>query len=361
MQKALTLLLAAAALELTACGGRSFLSGAATSRGTAELQAEIWNELTLGADTRCSNGEGYSFWIHPGTTDNLVIDFMGGGACWNEATCRAGDFTRDVSTLRQVIDYGYDKGIYDRENPDNPFANDWHVIVPYCSGDIHWGDATVTYGEGASAFQVHHKGAANARAVLDWVERNIQKPKRVLVTGCSAGAYGSALWAAHVMKHYEGVPVVQFGDSGSGVITDDFFRKSFPSWNAEPAFPSFIEALDPSKVDLRQKSLADLYIGVARAFPQNRLSQFNHTGDASQLLQFTRMGGKDPAEWARRMLASVEAIDDATENFASFTVPGSEHCAILEDDFYEIEAGGQRLVRWLERSMTERVESVSGS
>jgi hypothetical protein len=349
---------AVAALAL-ACGGRSFSAGAATSRSASDLQQGIWNELTLGGDTRCARGGAYSFWVHPGTTNEVVIDFMGGGACWNDATCRAGDFTQDVSALRQVIDFGYEKGIYDRDNPDNPFANDWHVIVPYCTGDIHWGDATVTYGTGANLFEIHHKGAVNTRAVLQWVERNLAKPERVFVTGCSAGAYGSALWSAHVMKHYQGIPVVQFGDSGAGIITDDFFRQSFPSWNAEPAFPSFIEALDPSKVDLRQKSLSDLYIGVAQAFPENRMSQFNHTEDASQLLQYTRMGGTDPAEWTRRMLASVRAIDDATENFASFSVAGDAHCALVEDDFYEVEAGGKKLVRWLGSSLKGRVESVS--
>ena len=36
-------------------------------------------------------------------------------------------------------------GLYDYEHVDNPFR-DHHVIhIPYCTGDIHWGDATVAY------------------------------------------------------------------------------------------------------------------------------------------------------------------------------------------------------------------------
>jgi hypothetical protein len=279
------------------------------------------------------------------------------GSATTTTPCRAGDFSQDVSGLRQIVDAGYQLGIYDRDNPANPFRDDWYVLVPYCTGDIHWGDATVSYGKGEDAFEIHHKGAVNARAVLDWVERNVSDADRVFVTGCSAGSYGSALWSATVMKHYANVPVVQFGDSGAGVITDDFFRESFPSWNAERAFPAFIPGLDPAVVDLRTKSLPDLYIGVSNAFPDNRMSQFNHGEDASQLLQFTRMGGKDPAEWTRKMRASLQRIDEATGNFAAFTVPGERHCAILEDDFYEIESGGVKLTQWLADSLEKRVAS----
>lgn len=345
-------------LTLVGCGGHSFLAGGAQGKTAAELRPGVWNELTLAGDTRCAAGGAYSFWVHPGTTQRVVVDFMGGGACWDEATCRGGDFTQDVDGLRQIIDFGYRKGIYDLDNPKNPFGQDWYVLVPYCTGDIHWGDATVRYGEGAEALTVHHKGAVNSRAVLAWVEQNFKAPERLFVTGCSAGAYGSALWSSHLMKHYEGVPVVQFGDSGAGVITKDFFKASFPSWKAEQAFPSFIEALDPAKTDLRQKSLADLYIEVAKAFPNNRMSQFNRTRDESQLLQFTRMGGTDPNEWTRGMLASVRSIDQVTENFASFSYDDSGHCATLVDDFYEVKVGDVQLVDWLRDSLEKGVPSV---
>jgi len=341
-----------------ACGGNSFPAGSAGSRSAADLRPDKWNELSLGGDTRCANGDPYAFWVHPGTTKNLVIDFMGGGACWNDATCAAGDFSQDVDGLRTIVDMGYTKGIYDRVRKDNPFAQDWYVLVPYCTGDIHWGNAEATYKRGDSTFTIQHKGAVNARAVLDWTEKNVPDPARVFVTGCSAGAYGAALWSSRLMKHYGNASVVQFGDSGAGIITIDFFRKSFPSWKAEAAFPGFIDALDPAKVDLREKSLADLYIEVAKAFPDNRMSQFNRTEDKSQLLHFARMGGASSADWTRQMLASVQRIDDATENFASFTARGDGHCGTLEDDFYDIEVGGTRLVDWLRRSLDGKVETI---
>lgn len=350
--------LAAGLVLVMGCGGNSFLAGSASSKTAADLQPGVWNELTLSGDTKCAAGGSYSFWVHPGTTKQIVVDFMGGGACWDQATCHSGDFTQDIDGLRTIIDYGYSKGIYDLNNPKNPFGQDWYILVPYCTGDIHWGNATVSYGEGEGAVTVHHKGAVNSRAVLDWVEKNFTDPDRLFVTGCSAGAYGSALWSSRLMKHYDQVPILQFGDSGAGVITKDFFKASFPSWKAEEAFPAFIDALDPAKTDLRQKTLADLYIEVAKAFPQNRMSQFNRTRDKSQLLQFTRMGGRDPADWTKGMLDSVHRIDEATNNFASFSYEDDGHCATLVDDFYEVQVGGVRLVDWIRESLEKGGTSV---
>ena len=42
-------------------------------------------------------------------------------------------------------------GFYDHDNAENPFKDWYHVIIPYCTGDIHWGDAVTTYNEGMSS------------------------------------------------------------------------------------------------------------------------------------------------------------------------------------------------------------------
>lgn len=326
----------------------------------ADLERGAWNEIRPGGATVCARGEPYAFWIWPGTTDRLVIDFAGGGACWSEGTCDpdVARFEDDVDGLRAAVAAGYARGIYAKDREDNPVADDWHVLVPYCTGDVHWGDATVTYGSGADATTIHHRGAVNTRAVLDFAGRAVPRPSRVLVTGCSAGAYGSALWSAHVAHRWPDADVVQLGDSGAGVVTDTFFREGFPVWRAEGAFPSFVPELAPASVDLRTKSLADLYVGVSRHFPRMRMSQFNRTSDADQLLYYTAMGGQDPRAWQREMLASIARIEQAAPRFASFTVPGEDHCITPSDDLYELEVAGVRFVDWLGELLAGPVPSV---
>ncbi len=210
-----------------------------------------------------------------------------------------------------------------------------------------WGNNRTWYGQGQNAFPIDHVGAVNTQAVFRWVFANFREPEQVLVTGCSAGSYGSALWSAHVMDHWPEADVVQFGDRGAGIITEQFFADSFPSWNAEPAFPAWIDSLDPAQVSLLDKSLSDLYVGVADAYPNHEMSQFNTRLDSTQVSYFEFMGG-DEAAWSAGMLESVAAIESRASNFCSFTADGEQHCILGAENLYSMEADGVRVVDWLQ-------------
>ncbi len=309
-----------------------------------------WNEFNPGGDTICSRGTDYAYWVYPGTVNKVIVDFIGGGACWNELTCGlAGAIFEDsVDAVRARIEAGMAEGFYDHDNEENPFKDWYHVIVPYCTGDIHWGDATQVYGEGTEQeITIHHRGAVNSRAVLGWVYDNFAEPEQVLVTGCSAGSYGSALWAADVMRQYPDAEVFQFGDSGAGIITEQFFMDSFPSWNAEAAFPKDIEALDPELVDLQSLALPDLYVGIANHYENQWMSQYNTIADDNQTFYFEAMGGSGVEEWTMLMLSSIDEIEGGASNFASFTAPGEQHCILPYDNFYTVESNGVKLTDWL--------------
>jgi len=325
-----------------------------TTSGPPTLPTDLkdgWNEIKPGGDTICSRGAEYAYWVRPGTVNKVVIDFIGGGACWNEVTCgyAGAIFEESVDTVRKAVEENEPKGIYDHEKAENPFKDWYHVVVPYCTGDIHWGDSVTTYGEGtAEEVTINHKGAVNSRAVLSWVYDNFSGPEQVLVTGCSAGSYGAALWSADVMNHYPDSRVLQFGDSGAGIITETFFNESFPSWNAKDAFPPGIPELDPSKVDIQKLALPDLYAGIASHYPDHWMSQYNTVRDENQTFFFTAMGGAGGAEeWGKRMLASVGEIKTRAPNFNAFVAPGEQHCILLFDNFYTVEAGGVKLADWL--------------
>jgi hypothetical protein len=199
-----------------------------------------WNVVYPGGKTICSRGDKYMFAVHPGKLNKLVVDFEGGGACWTTASCGFATalFKERAEDSLKYIQQGYSEGIYDRKNAKNPFKDWYHVFVPYCTGDIHWGDSVKTYGSGANAFTINHKGAVNVRAVLKWIADNFGAPEQIFVTGCSAGSYGSLLWAHHLIKQYPQSKVYQFGDSGAGIVTNNFLKDSFPNWNALQATPN---------------------------------------------------------------------------------------------------------------------------
>ncbi|HKE17216.1 MAG TPA: pectin acetylesterase-family hydrolase [Kofleriaceae bacterium] len=317
--------------------------------------ADGWNELAPGGDTICSRGTDYAYWVRKGSVNKVVIDFIGGGACWDATTCAFADslFEETVDSVRDQIDSGEAHGFYDDQNEANPFKDWYHVIIPYCTGDVHWGDAVAVYSEGQpDEVTINHKGAVNSRAVLGWVYDNFDTPEQVMVTGCSAGAYGAALWSAYVMQQYPDSQVFQFGDSGAGIITDSFFQDSFPSWNAQAAFPTFIPELDPGQNDILDSHLPDLYAGIANFFPDRWMSQYNTIRDENQYFFYQAMGGGALEEWTQGMLDSVSEIESRAPNFSAFIAPGEQHCILPYDNFYTVESNGVTLIDWLNEMLT---------
>lgn len=353
------------------CGDRVVSEGRPGQPSPDKPQGEVptlptldegWSEIATGGETICSRGTDYAFFVNPGTVNRVVIDFIGGGACWNAQTCSFADaiFNPDIENIRAAIADDDPHGFYEREREENPFRDWYHVVIPYCTGDIHWGNNVATYGEGDSEVVINHKGAINSQAVLDWVYDNFSAPEQVFVTGCSAGSYGSAMWAPHVMDHYQDSHVIQFGDSGAGIITQNFFEESFPSWKAESTFPTWIPELDPEQNDLYEMSLGDLYVAVANHYPEHQTSQYNTAFDNNQVFYFQAMGGGDEQAWSEQMHASIADIEARADSFVSFIPSGDQHCILGFDNFYSVNIGDDRLVDWLAAMVDEvPIESVA--
>jgi len=303
-----------------------------------------WLEVKPGGDTRCSRGSEYSYFVRPGLTDKLLVEFQGGGACWNTGTCSIAGaiFTETVDAVRQTVGV-YKEGIYDHSNPDNPFQNWTHVFVPYCTGDVHWGNKTEDYG----AFTIEHNGYNNSLSAMSWIAENITAPSKVAVTGCSAGGYGSLLWSGWLMEYFPDSDVVQFSDSATGIITDAFFKDSFPSWGVERAFPSWIPELDLNRQNYLDLDLAKTYQAIANHYPDQILAHFTTLWDSTQIRYYQYMNGGTAEEWSTKMTESINGLTRSTPNFATYIAPGAGHCIINKPDFYTLEVGGKKFVDWV--------------
>jgi hypothetical protein len=325
-----------------------------------------WTEINPGGETSCSRGQPWGFFVRPGTVNKVVVEFQGGGACWNKGTCSFADaiFKDNIDDIRQAVVDGNSSGLTDHSNEANP-VKDWtHVYIPYCTGDIHWGHNRKVYGEGEpDSVEVQHRGAINGMAALRWMTDNLTQPETVLATGCSAGSYGSIGWTPHLAHTYPEARVVQFGDCGAGIITDTFLRDSFPAWNADWFMPEWIDTLDPDKVDIGELTLADLYKRIGAFYPNVMLAQFNTVLDSNQTFYFDAMGGDGGAEaWSAKMRASIHEIAESTPNFRYFIGDGERHCIVPSNRFFTLETEGQSLVDWVSRLLAgEAVENVACS
>ena len=339
------------------------------------LPASSWmNELYYGRTTeisgpdgtQCARGGPFSFFVTPFETDRVVIHFQSGGACWNGQSCAFADglFSPTVDAARTGFVNGtIRQGLLDFANPDNPVTGWTHVFVPYCTGDIHWGNRRTTYNEGAgNEVTIQHRGAQNVRAVLSWAERNLPNAREVLITGCSAGGYASIAWMPWIAEAFPEADIIQIGDSAQGIITDSFFEESFPAWNALELLPEFIPDFDQRNPDFNylDLSLGALYRIAADFYPQFRFAGIESSRDSTGVFFYSAMGGEGgPEEWSRRMNASVDEIAAAAPNYRFFVGEGTYHCAVNDARLYELESDGVSLLDWFRARLDgTAVESV---
>lgn len=331
------------------CLGIILLTSFAISSGYASSLGRLgadWEEYKPGGRTACARGGDFSFFVSPGSVNKVVIDFMGGGACWDGDTCNSGGIF--IDSIEEFISRfsGSMKGAYDRSNIDNPFKDWHHVVIPYCTGDIHWGDSEQQYrGYDGNYFAIEHRGAANARAVLSWLQANY-RPDTILVTGCSAGAYGSIYWTPHVRKLFTESRVHQFGDSGVGVISAAFNAIMLERWRPDLHAPRWIPSLDPEQVDWTKLGVNDLYKRVAAFHSDGRYAQLSSKYDIAQTFFYELMGG-DPSSWSQKMSAQLADLRSSIVTFSSYISGGENHCVLPNNAFYTQNTNGVLFRDWL--------------
>ncbi len=316
-----------------------------------DLQTGTWTQISPGGDTVCSNGTPFSYFVRPADepSDDLLVHFQGGGACWFADSC---DLTRSP-TYDPFVDETDNPanspvGIFDFENADNPFSDYNMVLVPYCTGDVHIGNAETTYETPASrsreagSVTIQHRGFVNASAVLDWTFENVPEPETVFVTGCSAGAIPSPFYTQFIAEAYPAARIEQLGDAAGGYRNPALTEAVFGSWGTENILSDLYAGIDIN--DLRFETF---YSTVAAAFPDITMTQYNAAYDQVQtgFLLLGGLRGFELPDLLSANYADIEAGD--TDNFASFTVGGNSHCVTVTPDFYTYGVNGQRFVDWV--------------
>ncbi len=312
-----------------------------------------WETVVPGGETICSDGSPYRFFVHRGDPGKLLIEFEGGGACWSGATCEGDVYNRNVTTDREMArQAGQLQGIYDRANPQNPLKDFSHVYIPYCTGDLHWGNSATSYtGSAGNSFVIQHKGALNAASALNWAAANVPAPGQLAVAGCSAGGYGAALWSARIAQAYPGARMVELADSAAGVVPQGFFAVPFQNWNVADAWPGFIPDLAPNRIDPANLSLPIFYTAIAGFYPAASFAQFNTRADSVQIFFYALSKGSisatDAVDWSTNMVASVEQISAQNPNFRAYLAAGNDHCIINRPSFYTQSVSGRKFSDWV--------------
>jgi hypothetical protein len=312
----------------------------------------------------------FRFWSKKGASKNLVVYFEGGGACWDNLTCSfpigtglpAQFYVPQVAPGTNPANYS---GLFDQSNPANP-VKDWSfVYIPYCTGDIHTGSATKEYFNagnsllgGLPSYTIQHRGFDNFMVVLDWINKNFDAPKSILVTGSSAGGYGAAANFPYIADSYPNAHMYVLADASQGVTTAAFDtgEPGRNSWN--PQLPQWIFGAPPTSV-----SSADLLRRAAEAYPRAKISQFTTTLDGVQvgfygvMKQFYGPGGScpDPAvDWNQQMIGALGSYGSEVRNFRYYLASGTYHTIMRSPLFYTEDSAGIAYSSWLASMLANR-------
>jgi hypothetical protein len=242
-------------------------------------QCELWSKVEP-AGAVCSDGSQYKFFVNfTEKSDNLLVMFEPGGACWDYESCTGG--ARGAANPHGISDdhlssYQYLNLL--RRTEDNP-ARDYNLVwVSYCTGDVHGGDKVATYENpaGGEPLTYRHVGLADTQAVIDYLKPLFPSVPRLFVTGCSAGGIGALENYAFVR---EGLPGSQCGyaldDSGPAFHSDgnakELQETVRTAWNLDTLFDKLSKA---TKVPVSELSgdFARLNTALADRYKSDRFA-----------------------------------------------------------------------------------------
>lgn len=315
-------------------------------RTSAEVPAASlvagWNPIEPGGDTTCATGAPYRFFARPGSSERLLIYFDGGGACWTADTCNPdGQPTYMSRTPRQPPA----AGIFDFDNPDNPFAPFSVVVVGYCTGDVHLGDGDTTYevktDTGVKALPIHHRGQVNAQAVLAWTYAHYPAPAQVVVAGSSAGGVATPFYASLVARHYPAARIIAIGDGANAFTSRGMSGIDQARWGS----PGVITR-HPGWEQYKSAGVNELYRIAARLTPHVRFYQVDTAYDDTQRA-FLELAGTRAPNVSRFIREGHARVDDAQRPPRWFLAGGEVHTLLGLPVFYTYEGGGWQFRQWM--------------
>jgi hypothetical protein len=188
---------------LAACAGQAAPphDGPPPAPTLPELTPGEWTAFSPGGETGCADGSPYTFYVRPGTVNKVVVDFRGRRRVLERRDLRA---RRHVSAQhRQLLEPRLPRGQPLGFTTMQP-GKSGRRLVSRLRQLLHRRRASRRQRGG-----LRDRGTARGRsttavrttcAVLSWVEREFGAPEAVFVTGCSAGAYGAALYTPRLAE-----------------------------------------------------------------------------------------------------------------------------------------------------------------
>lgn len=324
-----------------------------------DLPLNEWTRIDLSDQTQCSDGSDYRIYARRGESENLLIHFAGGGMAWDARSASQPITLANTSgfyfpNIWEIIRATLD-GIFKYDNPQNPFAGWNEVYIPYCTGDFHIGDTNITYTlDDGKEFTIRHNGRQNVTEALDWIYATFQQPPKLVVSGESAGAFGSTFWVPAIASHYAASDTYHLSDGAflrapnwESIVNDVWKAESQSRYGFTPnenlINSAYLRDLPPTAPRITYLQINTLYDGVLTYFD----SVLNDATPDSTYAE----------AWSQAMRASIAEVAASGLDYNYYLTDygldpktgATPHTSISASLFYGIEQDDVPLADWVRR------------
>ncbi|KAF1313506.1 Gpi-anchored leucine-rich lipoprotein, partial [Globisporangium splendens] len=291
----------------------------------------------------------------------LLLYFQGGGACSGADTC---GFSLQCSlgashTFNPNAEPG-SSGALNRTNSDNLFK-DWNIVhIPYCTGDLHIGNATQSVPEGVfEAFlnqsqcrkqnmTTYLNGFENTQSALKWALANYPNPEHLIIGGSSAGSLAAQALSTHVANLWKvegsSIRYSMLGDSYVGVLPDDEKPSSvvldyFGACDVDLSLPADVVTACKN----HSMGVVELMSSLIKEVPYSDWLFIDSKADRTQRLfyellkqgilgyPFTNL--ISPADFFGNMTTMINAYKTVSSRISTFFVEGEKHVFLYYEGY----------------------------
>ena len=275
----------------------------------------------------CLVGGEYTMATREGSAEELMIFLEGGGAC-NSLLCQA---TPSASPGMPTF------GILNPASSNNPAANFNVAYLPYCDGSVFSGDVDIDDNDDGTVDR-YHRGLKNLSASIDVIASNFPAPSRILLTGNSAGGFGTDYMLPLVRKLYPDPPIDLVNDSGVGISRPGYVDFVSQEWNATRFIPEGCETcVSP------EGHTTGYHIFQLDEDPNLRMGFMSTKQDSVIADVFVGIGGE---AFEAALLQEMAVLEEAhPERFRSLIADGNSHTFIQAQ--FEREVAGIPVYQWV--------------
>ncbi|MCL2372876.1 MAG: pectin acetylesterase-family hydrolase [Defluviitaleaceae bacterium] len=324
-----------------------------------------------------SDGSPYYVSLRRGTVNKLLVNFAGGGFCWNEETAArpmnmleaiSGREAYYIPRLGPLMLRLVHVGALSASDARSPFHG-WNVLnIPYTTGDFHMGCGEFPYKDAKGRERLlHHKGAANVGAALTLLKDFAQTPETLVIAGQSAGAFGCVANAHKVTAMYPGCRNVIIYSEGSHLNAPIWEETARHVWNVAPELAGYIKSRD---------LIVDLFRYARDKMPDSTVFLHSNTVWDGALTKFMnkmshgKMAIDDAAlaEFNETLIAATGKLSTEMPNYFHYLTDhgrkkdGSTAHLFFGDAklMYEPLQDGVSVAEWLNTAIVGRPVSVGG-